>query len=219
MVANLDGDNDFDIAVTNNSNNNVSILLNNGNGTFTAAGSAATGTGPRASRRVISMATEIPTLWSTTSAPTPVDPAQQRLGRIHARARLATGNNPYAVTVGDLDGDGDLDIATCNSGSSSVSVFRNNGSAGFTPADGSPFAVGVSAGGIVMGDFNEDGVLDLSTANFGSNTTRATRFRGLGFGEVKTICKAPTAGLRQRCERDHRQSRQQYARRRRRRRR
>ena len=75
------------------------------------------------------------------------------------------------MTVGDLDGDGDLDIATTNSGSSSVSVFRNNGSAGFTPADGSPFAVGVSPGGIVMGDFNEDGVLDLSTANFGSNTT------------------------------------------------
>ena len=45
-------------------------------------------------------------------------------------APLATGNNPYDVTVGDLDGDGDLDIAVTNSGSSSVSVFLNNGSAG-----------------------------------------------------------------------------------------
>jgi Ca2+-binding RTX toxin-like protein len=75
------------------------------------------------------------------------------------------------VTVGDLDGDGDLDIATTNSGSSSVSVFLNNGSATFTAADGNPFAVGVSPGGIVMGDFDEDGRLDLSTANFGSNST------------------------------------------------
>ena len=49
---------------------------------------------------------------------------------------LTTANNPYAVTVGDLDGDGDLDIATTNSGSSSVSVFRNNGSGGFNPLNG-----------------------------------------------------------------------------------
>ena len=84
---------------------------------------------------------------------------------------LATGNNPYAVTLGDLDGDGDLDIAVSNSGSSSVSVFINFGPAVFAPATGSPFAVGVSPGGVVMADFDGDGYLDLSTSNFGSNTT------------------------------------------------
>src|SRR5438445_821642 len=104
-------------------------------------------------------------------APSP--PRPSRSGRCREASRwatstggpLTTANNPYAVTVGDLDGDGDLDIATTNSGSSSVSVFRNNGSGGFTPADGSPFAVGVSPGGIVIGDFDEDRVVDLSTAN------------------------------------------------------
>ena len=45
------------------------------------------------------------------------------------------------------------------------------GSAVFAPATGSPFAVGVSPGGVVMGDFDGDGYLDLSTSNFGSNTT------------------------------------------------
>src|SRR5262249_36355841 len=84
---------------------------------------------------------------------------------------LTTGNNPYAVTLGDLDGDGDLDIVVSNSGSSSVSVFINFGSAVFRPATGSPFAVGVSPGGVVMADFAGDGYLDLSTSNFGSNTT------------------------------------------------
>ena len=84
---------------------------------------------------------------------------------------LTTGNNPYAVSLGDLDGDGDLDIAVSNSGSSSVSVFINLGSAVFTPATGSPFAVESRPGGVVMGDFDGDGYLDLSTSNFGSNTT------------------------------------------------
>jgi FG-GAP repeat. len=37
-------------------------------------------------------------------------------GGFTAAPTVATGNNPYAVTLGDLDGDGDLDIATTNSG-------------------------------------------------------------------------------------------------------
>jgi hypothetical protein len=57
-----------------------------------------------------------------------------------------------------------------NSGSSSISVFINNGTGNVNPANGSPFAVGVSPGGVVLADFDEDGDLDLSTANFGSNT-------------------------------------------------
>ena len=172
-LANFDGDSDLDIAVTNNTTNTVSILLNNGAGGFTAAAPAATGAGPRgiaagdldgdgdADLAVANFgANTLSILLNNGSG-----------GFAALGAPLATGNNPYAVTVGDLDGDGDLDIAATNSGGSSVSVFRNNGSAAFTPATGSPFAVGVSPGGVVMGDFDEDGDLDLSTANFGSNTT------------------------------------------------
>src|SRR5262249_60343337 len=48
---------------------------------------------------------------------------------------------------------------------------RNNGWGGSPPADGPPLPVGVSPGGAVMGAFDEDRVLDLATANFGSNPT------------------------------------------------
>ena len=172
-LGDFDGDSDVDMAVTNNSNSNVSILLNNGSAGFTATTPAGTGLGPRGiatgdfdgdgdlDLAVANFgANSLSILLNNGSAG--FTPA--------TGSPLSTGNNPYAVTVGDLDGDGDVDIAVTNSGSSSVSVFRNNGSASFTPAAGSPFGVGVSPGGVVMGDFDKDGDLDLSTANFGSNT-------------------------------------------------
>lgn len=173
VLANFDGDSDLDIAVTNNSNNNVSILLNNGSAGFTpAAGSpASVGTGPRGIGTgdfdgdgdrdlavAIFGAASLSILLNNGSAGFSAGPT------------LTTGNNPYAVRVADFDGDGDFDVAVTNSGSSSVNAFLNNGSAVFTPDSGSPFAVGVSPGGIAAGDFDEDGDRDLATANFGSNT-------------------------------------------------
>ena len=172
-LANFDGDSDLDIAVTSNTTNTVSILLNNGAGGFTAAAPAATGAGPRGiAAGDFDGDGDVDLVVANFGANTFSILSNNGSGVFTALgAPLATANNPYAVTVGDLDGDGDLDIAATNSGSSSINVFRNDGSGAFTPASGSPFAVGVSPGGIVMGDFDEDGDLDLSTANFGSSTT------------------------------------------------
>ena len=171
-LADFDGDHDVDIAVTSNNTNNVSILLNNGSGAFAAAPSAATGAGPRGiAAGDIDGDGDNDLVVANFSANTLSILLNNGAAGFAAGTPLTTGNNPYAVSLGDLDGDGDLDIAVSNSGSSSVSVFINLGSAVFTPATGSPFAVGVSPGGVVMGDFDGDGYLDLSSSNFGSNTT------------------------------------------------
>ncbi|MBC8120263.1 MAG: VCBS repeat-containing protein, partial [Gemmatimonadaceae bacterium] len=76
---------------------------------------------------------------------------------------FATGNSPESVTVGDLDRDGDLDLATANRDDVSVFVLKNNGNGTFTAPQtfvtgGRPFSVSV-------GDLDGDGDLDLSTAN------------------------------------------------------
>ena len=171
-LADFDGDHDVDIAVTSNNTNNVSILLNNGSGAFVAAPSAATGAGPRGiAAGDIDGDGDNDLVVANFSANTLSILLNNGAAGFAAAAPLTTGNNPYAVSLGDLDGDGDLDIAVSNSGSSSVSVFINLVSAVFTPASSSPIAVGVSPGGVVMGDFDGDGYLDLSTSNFGSNTT------------------------------------------------
>ncbi len=80
---------------------------------------------------------------------------------------------PEAIAVGDFNGDGFQDIVTDNfvgSTSSSISVLLGNGSGGFTVASGIPYAaLSSSAGGLVIGDFNGDGIQDLATTDRNSN--------------------------------------------------
>ena len=42
------------------------------------------------------------------------------------------GDNPVSVAVGDVDGDGNLDLLTANISSDNVSVRLNDGSGNFT---------------------------------------------------------------------------------------
>ena len=70
----------------------------------------------------------------------------------------------FAVKMGDVDGDGDLDVITNGTGSSGARLYRNNGAAQFTrtglPAGG--------AQGIAIGDVDGDGDLDLVFAFYAS---------------------------------------------------
>ena len=45
---------------------------------------------------------------------------------------------PYAIAVGDFNGDGIQDLATVDNYSNNVTVLLGNGSGGFTAAPGSP---------------------------------------------------------------------------------
>ena len=57
---------------------------------------------------------------------------------------MAVGTGPYGVAVGDFNGDGHADLAVANTDSNTVSILLGNGSGGFTPASGSPVAVGTT---------------------------------------------------------------------------
>ena len=71
-------------------------------------------------------------------------------------------NATRSIAWGDMDGDGDLDLAVANN-SQAKQLFRNDGGAVFTELVG---ALGNSAGyfseSVTWGDMNGDGDLDLA---------------------------------------------------------
>jgi hypothetical protein len=85
---------------------------------------------------------------------------------------------PVALTSGDFNSDGRLDLAAAISGSDIVAVLLGTGNAGFGPARF--FTVGDRPVSIVAGDFNGDGRLDLATANQSSNDVSVLLGDGTG---------------------------------------
>jgi hypothetical protein len=84
---------------------------------------------------------------------------------------FAAGTTPAAVATGDFNRDGILDLAVANSGSdNNVSIFLGNGNGTFDPASTPTVAVETAPRGVVTGDFNGDGKLDLAVSNSGSDS-------------------------------------------------
>ncbi len=76
---------------------------------------------------------------------------------------IAVGGSPKSVAIFDFNGDGNQDIATANSGSSSVSIRLGDGLGGFSGT--TDVAVGSNPRSVAIGDFNGDGKQDIASAN------------------------------------------------------
>jgi hypothetical protein len=78
------------------------------------------------------------------------------------------GTAPYAINVGDFDGDALPDVATINGDGQSVSVFlRRPG--GFTLENGQPIPLGAIPSNAAVGDFGGDPLPDLAVGIFNGN--------------------------------------------------
>jgi FG-GAP-like repeat len=86
-------------------------------------------------------------------------------------AALASGRaHNHGLALGDLNGDGALDIATTDDMAHAVPILLNDGNARFWAAAGSPVPVGKEPYPLALADVNSDGWFDLITPDVGSGT-------------------------------------------------
>ncbi|MFQ5657465.1 MAG: FG-GAP-like repeat-containing protein, partial [Candidatus Methylomirabilales bacterium] len=175
VVADFNGDQKLDLAVANTFSNTISIIRGQGSRQFSAPQTLDAGDGPQ------SIASDdfngdgfidliVANLYSDDltfflgdgeggfqpSEPIPAPAPRKRAFVFDVVA--------VDVAAGDLNGDGNLDVARVSSSRPQVEVRFGNGQGGFTDPVSHPASTGPRA--VTIGDVNVDGITDIAVANF-----------------------------------------------------
>jgi FG-GAP-like repeat/FG-GAP repeat len=87
-------------------------------------------------------------------------------GTFQPAVNYVVGDSPTSVAVGDLNGDGIVDLAVSDTAGNQVSVLLGRGDGTFDLAGMYP--AGLGARSVAIADFNGDGRLDLAVADQGT---------------------------------------------------
>ena len=110
----------------------------------------------------------------------------------HPVAPTFGAGNSTAVALGDVDGDGDLDVVVANDTGQAQDVYLNDGTGQFTPHPSAPtFGAGDSTA-VALGDVDRDGDLDAVVANASGQPQDV--YLNDGTGQFTPHPSAPTFG-------------------------
>lgn len=200
MVAagDLDGDGDVDLVVPGRNNDGVAFIMLNDNGSFAAP-------------RSLEVGAQCDWVEIVDIDNDGILDLVFALRSNHGRLLIAWGEGdatyeetflelrlerePRCVAVADFNGDGMLDLAAANYGSSTIQTFMNTSSRTFAPSIRIPIArelIGAnSLQSVRAGDFNGDGLADLAAVTIGSSRVYVLLNQGDGTFEIPEGWQAP----------------------------
>lgn len=193
-VADFNGDGIKDLAVANSGANTVSVLQGKGDGTFQPTGEFPAGQSPRS---IVAgdfdgdRGTDL-IVTNMLTPNMPSDSVTVLLGRNDGTFNdpmvFSAGDEAAAITAGDMDEDGDLDVVTGN-GSGTISVLINIGDGTFDEAIQHRTGTNVTLG-VDIADVNGDSHPDVVASG-----SQVAVLLGLGDGEG-TLASAVQYGTR-----------------------
>jgi len=174
-----------DIITANQGANSISVFLGNGDGTFAARSDIPVGNGPLALAVGDFNGDGKPDLAVLNATDETVSILLgSGTGTFTAGPTFSTGHGPVSILAADFNSDNHLDLAVVNATDGTVSIFIGDGTGNFTPASTPLLTTGTNPQGIISGDFNADGHLDLAVTNQTDNTVSI--FLGNGDGTFST---------------------------------
>ncbi|CAF1303378.1 unnamed protein product [Rotaria sp. Silwood1] len=174
VVAYLNNDSQLDIVVANHGTNNIGIFLGNSDGTFASQIVYSTGLASQPYSIAIGDLNN-DNLLDIVVANSGRDNVGIFFGHGNGMFReqitfsTGTGSRPHSVTVADLNKDSIVDIAVANSQTHMVSIFLGYDNESFHTQVTYPTGYNSEPQFLMLGDFNNDQLLDIVVANNGTN--------------------------------------------------
>jgi hypothetical protein len=178
IAADFNGDGNPDIATDSWAVDSIVILSGDGNGNFSNPVYYATGKHPYQRLRTADFNKDNkPDIVTTNLDGNTVTILLNDGHSGFKKYFFDAGNTPFGVAAGDVNGDGNIDLAIINSptisggkpGKDGLIILPGDGKGNFSPFKGSPFNTGLGPTRVAIGDLNNDGISEIAVSNYNSN--------------------------------------------------
>ncbi|CAF0988346.1 unnamed protein product [Adineta ricciae] len=185
IFADLNDDRQLDMAVCNTKSNNFGIHLRYSGSSFVSLPAYSTGISSQPMSAVIgdfNNDTQLDVAVANSGADNLMILLGSSYGIFVNEQIYSTGNgsHPSSIAIADLNRDNYSDIVVANTGNDNIGIFLGKSDGMFL--NQSIYSTGLQSqpSTVRIGDFNNDTMLDIAVANYGSNTVGA--FLGYGNG-------------------------------------